>query len=216
MLKSARLARFARSIALALLTMGPAAYAQQSTVADAARRAATGRIQPGDRIAVQVLREEDWNDTIVVNERGEASFAKLGLMRVDSMSISALQDTLRARYSEYLRNPALQINVLRRIAVNGEVENPDIYLVDLSSTLRDVVAQAGGVNENGNRNKVYIVRGGVRTRVANWETQSGTAADLSSGDVIVVGRRSWIAQNGLAALGTAVIVAGFVIQNVKF
>jgi protein involved in polysaccharide export with SLBB domain len=147
------------SAALLLVAVAASAQTQAATsVAEPARRAATLRVQPGDRIALIVLRERELTDTVMVNERGEAAFAKLGMLRVDSLTMTQLQDTLRTLYGQFLRNPAIEISVLRRVAVNGEVRYPNVYMVDVSTTLRDVIAKAGGVTDNGNKKKVDIVR----------------------------------------------------------
>src|SRR5204862_36777 len=80
-----------------------------------------------------------------------------------------LQDTLRTRYSEFLRDPELEVAVLRRVVVNGEVKVPNVYLVDVSSTVRDVIAKAGGLTESGSASRVSIVRDGKRLSVKGWE-----------------------------------------------
>jgi len=178
----------------------------------AALRAADARIAPGDRIVMHVVGEPLLTDTMMVNERGEAAFAKLGVMNVSALSIARLQDTLRAEYARYLRNPALELIVLRRIAVNGEVKNPDVYLVDVSTTLRDVIAKAGGLTEQANASKVEIVRDGARTRVPGWQRDRGVTSDLRSGDQVIVGRKNWLLINLLPATSTAVIIASLLIS----
>ncbi|TMG78971.1 MAG: hypothetical protein E6H78_20810, partial [Betaproteobacteria bacterium] len=87
-----------------LVTFAVALGAQES-VESAARRGMQGRVRPGDRIALHFLRERELSESLTVNERGEAAFPKLGVIRVDSMTIAQLQDTLRARYAEYMRMP---------------------------------------------------------------------------------------------------------------
>lgn len=208
-----------RTLALLILGAGvacaPAVRAQVTPGADAAHRAATLRMTPGDRIAIHLVGEPALSDTVMVTERGEAPFAKLGLLPVTRYTISELQDTLRSRYAQYLRNPALEIIVLRRVAVNGEVKNPDLYLVDISMTLRDVIARAGGITENGNPKKVYVVRGGTRTQVEDWQSDATHASDLQSGDQVLVGRRSWWSQNLLPVISTSVLVASVLISATR-
>lgn len=197
------------------LCVGDSAGAQDTTKAAAAVRAGDARVQPGDRVAVKVFREPGLSDDVMVNERGDIILAKVGTVHAASVSIRALEDTLRARYGVYLRNPDISITVLRRIVVNGEVRRPDIYFVDLSSTLRDVIARAGGITEIGNPARVAIIRAGVSIPAPNWQEDISRAADLQSGDQIFVGMRSWFERNAFALASTGVLVSSFILSLMK-
>src|SRR5688572_25973162 len=123
--------RAPRALALALSLIAAAStHAQDSAgtgtaagtvVGGVAQRTAALPVRPGDRVVLNFLRDRELSGTVEVSERGEAAFPKLGLMRVTHMRIGELQDTLRARYAEYLRAPEIEISVLRRVVVNGEV-----------------------------------------------------------------------------------------------
>jgi polysaccharide export outer membrane protein len=201
-----KLPRVAAMIFLAASLPVAVLDAQDTLGGGVASRAARARPQPGDRIFVNVLREPTLNDTTIVNERGEAAIAKIGIMNVSQFTIAELQDTLRVMYGEYLRNPALEVLVLRRVVVNGEVNRPDVYLVDVSSTVADVIARAGGFRDSANRDKVIMVRDGVERRISRWDTQDAMTSELQSGDQIVVGRKSWWVMNSLSILSTAAVV----------
>lgn len=197
------------SLFVASLLWGHVARAQGTD--EAARRASTATIRPGDRIELQFRRDRDLNSSVSVNERGEAVFPKLGILGVTAITIAGLQDTLRARYAEYLRSPELEVTVLRRVVVNGEVRAPNVHMLDIaSSSVRDAIARSGGLLETANRNKVYIVRDGQRIRVETWENSSGAETDLQSGDQVLVGRKSWFVINALPLVSTSVIVVGLI------
>ena len=182
----------------------------QNGVDDTARRASTASLRPGDRIELQFRRDRELSGGVNVSERGEAVFPKLGTIDVSRITIAALQDTLRTRYAEYLRTPELEVTVLRRIVVNGEVRMPNVYMVDLNSSVRDAIARAGGVLETGSKGKVSIVRDGQERRVKDWDRVQGPETDLLSGDQIVVGRKSWLTLNALPVISTSVIVIGLI------
>jgi len=200
--------RTALSLVLLVNTLCRTAFAQDGVEA-AAKRASAMRVRAGDQVALHFLREPQLSGAVTVNERGDAAFPKLGILRVDSMTISALQDTLRSKYAEYLRSPELEVSVLRRVVVNGEVRIPNVYMVDVTSTVRDVIARAGGVLETGNRNNVAVIRNGQRIKVPDWDKGEGLT-DLQSGDQIVVGRKNWLVLNALPAISTAVLLGSFV------
>jgi polysaccharide export outer membrane protein len=195
-------------LALARPAIGQAADGAKS----AAERAAAGRLQRGDRILLRVVREPELSDSVFVTERGDAAFPKIGTINVVAMTIAELQDTLRARYAEFLRAPAIQVVVLRRVVVNGEVRNPNVYFVDVSTTLRDVIARAGGFTDNGDRRKVAIVRGEQRIPAPRWDSDGGSAGDLLSGDQVYVGRKNWWVINALPAISTAVVLGSFILS----
>jgi protein involved in polysaccharide export with SLBB domain len=196
---------------LVLMAAAGGAGAQSDEAEASARRTAAARLRPGDQIALNFLRDRELSGTITVNERGEAAFPKLGMFAVSQMSIAQLQDTLRSRYAEYLRAPEFEISVLRRVAVNGEVKAPNVYLVDHATTLRDVIARAGGLTEYGSRGKVSVIRGEERLSAKNWDTESSSVFTLQSGDQVVVGRKNWFMINALSTVSTAVLVASLII-----
>lgn len=180
------------------------------SVESAATRAARARLEPGDRIVVNVRRELLLSDTVTVNPRGEIVLARIGILPVATLTLAAFEDTLRARYAKFLRNPAVDLLVLRRIAVNGEVGKPDIYYVDVSMTLRDVIALAGGITDIGSDKRVWLVRRGVRTEKPDWQSDYSLASDLSSGDQIVVGKLPWLVRNAFSTVSSlAVLVSVF-------
>ncbi|HEY8176498.1 MAG TPA: polysaccharide biosynthesis/export family protein [Gemmatimonadaceae bacterium] len=197
---------------IALLCIATSIPVRAQDIDGAAQRAATLRVRPGDRIDLHFLREPQLTGSFSVNEKGEASFPKLGAINVAHMTSAQLQDTLRTRYSEFLRAPEFEVAVLRRVVVNGEVKVPNVYLVDVSSTVRDVIAKAGGLTESGSASRVWIVRSGKRQSVKGWERGEGPTMDLVSGDQVLVGRKSWLELNFLPAVSTAVVVTTLVLQ----
>jgi len=189
---------------------GVSSLRAQGGVEDAARRAAQAFVRPGDRIELQFRRDRELNSSVNVDERGEAVFPKLGTIDVADVTIAGLADTLRTRYAVYLRAPELEVTVLRRVVVNGEVRAPNVYMLDVTSGVRDAVARAGGLLETSNKNKVYVIRGGQRVHVKGWENSQGPETDLQSGDQIIVGRKSWLTLNALPVISTSVIVIGLI------
>lgn len=195
------------------LVLATRSWAQASTpVAQPAfARVAASHPQPGDRIAVHIVGEPYLSDTMMINERGDAPFAKLGVLHVTDLSIQALQDTLLSRYAKFLRTPAIELAVLRRISVEGEVNHPNVYFIDVATTLRELIARAGGTTEAANRNNVSIIRDGRRTPVPNWQSDESVTSDLQSGDQVVIGRKSWLTLNLIGAVSAAGVVVSIIL-----
>ena len=183
-----------------------------SASAAAARRAADVPIAVGDRVRVKVWREPTFSDSVTVDERGEVVLPRIGVMKVGGRTISSLQDTLRGRYEEWLRDPGVTVTVYRRVGVQGEVRAPSLYYVDVTMTLREVLAQAGGITEAGDQDDVSIVRDGKRIKLGKWRAGGPLSAELRSGDQVVVGRRSWISRNAVAAVTTLGLVVSVALQ----
>ena len=193
----------------AVMTLAGAAPARAQEPAQSALRAAEAHVEPGDRVVVKVYREPTLSDDVMVDPRGNIVLAKIGTLHAASFSLGALEDTLRARYATFLRDPAVSVNVLRRVVVNGDVGRPDVYYVDVASTLRDVIAHAGGITENGNPNRVSIIRDGATIPVPRWQDDMSTASDLQSGDQIFVPKRSWLYRNMFSIASTGVLITSF-------
>lgn len=203
--------RFARLGALALLFPAFAGTALAQGSLDAAERVTQNQVRTGDVIILRFLRERMLSDSVVVNARGEAVFPKLGVINVARFTIGQLQDSLLARYAEYLRQPELQVMVLRRVVVNGEVRMPGVYHIDASSTVRDVIARAGGPTEAANRKNVRVIRDGEQISARGWDQDVTNAMDLRSGDQLIVGRKNWLVLNAFPAISTAISLTSFVI-----
>jgi protein involved in polysaccharide export with SLBB domain len=170
------------------------------------------RPQAGDRLAVRIFGSEQLvADTLTVSPSGTVVLPKLGAVDVSGFDARTLPDSLRERYARYLRNPTVDVVVLRRIVVLGEVKRPDIYYMDLNTTLPDLIAHAGGITESAN-NRVSLKRGTTVSRIADWETNAAVVGSLQSGDQILMGRRSWLSQNALAAASTAAVLVSLFIS----
>jgi polysaccharide export outer membrane protein len=150
--------------------------------------------------------------TATVDASGAIIVPPAGTLMVSRIPIALLRDTVRTRLTKFIREPEVDVQVLRRVTVNGAVIKPDIYYMDVSATLRDAIARAGGITENGTRRKVSVVRDGVTTKVSNWETDTSALSVLRSGDQVVVGRRSWIEINIIPVASLSLATASFLLS----
>ncbi len=215
--------RLARVILFAAAALGASACARGrgeaglaaslgASAAQVAERAALVGVAVGDRVRVKVWREPQYTDELTVDANGEIVLPRLGPVRVTGLTIGTLQDALRVRYAEYLRDPVVNVTVLRRVGLQGEVRAPGLYFVDATTTLRDVIAQGGGLTEAANAGQVEIVRDGRQLRLRGDARDERSLAELRSGDAIVVGRRSWLSRNALAVVSTLGLVVSVGVQ----
>jgi protein involved in polysaccharide export with SLBB domain len=198
--------------AVGLVVSLPSTALAQSSAGDLAIRASATRPVSGDKVAVRVYGDPALSDMATVDEKGRITLPRIGMLQADAVSIAALRDTIRTRYSAILREPAIDVTVLRRVIVSGEVAKPGVYYADLTTSIGEIVAMAGGLRETGSSGKVYRLRGTERSHIQNWQADQSPEADLRSGDQILVGRKSWLELNIIPFSGLTLSVVSLVIS----
>jgi polysaccharide export outer membrane protein len=170
--------------------------------------------KPGDQLAMRGWPAAAFGAPVqvTVDPRGTVLLPQIGEVPVSRIPVDQLRDTIRTRYERFVKNPEVDVSILRRVTANGAVLRPSVYYVDMTATLRDVIAMAGGVTEVGNRSKVSVVRDGVSRRVPEWETDTSDAVQLVSGDQVVVGRRSWLEINIIPVASLGLATASFLLS----
>lgn len=172
-------------------------------------------LRPGDAVRVAVWREPDLSGEFQLDQRGYATFPKLGPVLVAALHPDSIRPALVAEYAKYLVNPSVEVVPLRRVSVLGAVAKPGLYPVDPTMTLADAVALAGGAAPDGKRDVVELRRGD-EVVVARFEPGTPVSrTHLRSGDQLWVPQKGWLSRNPwiftsvLAAAATigAVVIA---------
>jgi polysaccharide export outer membrane protein len=166
-------------------------------------------------VRLKIWREPDLSGDYRVDENGVAVFPKIGPVTVGRLSPDSLSSLLVSGYALYLQHPSIEVTLLRRINVLGEVKNPGLYDVDPTMSLADVMAMAGGVSTEGNSNKIELLRQGEREPVRLTPQSRLADAPLRSGDQLRVPQRSWLSRNGTvvaAGITAAALVATAVVR----
>lgn len=165
---------------------------------------------PGDAIRLTFWRESAFNGEYPVDETGAVMLPLVGERRVTDLSPVILREELLRDYAEQQRNKEVQISLLRRVRIIGEVNSPGLYLVDPTMTLADAVAQAGGPTPDGRLDAIHILRGN------EWivsDSRGGATEDTwpHSRDQIVVPKRSWLSRNGQFVAGALISTVGIIV-----
>jgi protein involved in polysaccharide export with SLBB domain len=172
-------------------------------------------IGTGDRLVIRVWREPAWSDSTTVDLAGGVTLPRIGRVRAVGLAPAAFRDTVRARFAVYLREPVVDIVVLHRVAVQGAVRKPDVLYVDPTMTLREIIAKAGGVDEDGNPDRIEILRDGARIRLGRWSDIATASELVHSGDQVIVGRRGWLARNALAVVSSLAVAVSVVVSATR-
>ncbi|HET7233299.1 MAG TPA: polysaccharide biosynthesis/export family protein [Longimicrobium sp.] len=167
-------------------------------------------LRPGDAIRVQIWREGDLSGEFPVNVNGMVTLPLLGELKLTDVPTDSLRDFLLEKYRVHLRNPSINITPLRRVNVLGEVQRPGMYAVDPTISLAGVVALAGGTTPDGDLNRIQIVREGAVIQERVGAAQTLTAADIRSGDQVMVERRGWFSRNTALVVSALISVTSIV------
>jgi polysaccharide export outer membrane protein len=152
-------------------------------------------LNPGDVIRLRIWREPDMSGEYSVDESGIVIFPRLGEYQVLEDTPETLRARLLADYQRYLRNPSIEITILRRVRIIGAVNSPGLHLVGPTLSVADALALAGGPTSIGDPDRIRIFRDG--TQVAVDITQNTLIGDspIRSGDQIFVPERGWVSRN---------------------
>nr|WP_306267827.1 polysaccharide biosynthesis/export family protein [Pararhizobium sp. IMCC3301] len=169
-----------------------------------------------DLLEVDVFEVDELDREVRIDPNGRISLSLIGSVQASKKTISQLETDIERAYGEkYLQNPEVSVFVKesagQRVTVDGAIQKPGIYPVSSTSSLLQVVAQAGGFKEIADTTKLYVFRDFDGEKlVANYnvkEIRNGKKADprIFGGDVIVsFSSGSKIAMRGLReALGLA-------------
>lgn len=195
----------------------PTATATSSPVSTTFRTGPSNEVLgPGDVVRLKIWREPDLSGDFNVDEHGMAVFPKIGPVHVSELTPDSLRKMLVATYSAYLRDPAIEVTMLRRVTVLGAVKNPGLYPIDPTMTVADVLALAGGAMPNGKQDQLELMRGGQKVPVNFTSRTTVGDTPIRSGDELYLPERSWLSRNGYvvgALVGAIVVVSTAIITH---
>jgi len=154
------------------------------------------RITPQDVLQVSIFQVPDLNRTVQVDGNGFVSLPLVGGVPVRGKTILQAQNDITARYQKsYLQSPQVTVSLVKsgqRVTVSGAVKTPTVLTLDVPLSLTMAIAQAGGMGETGNPERIHIARTNgeaVDDSIFNLtEIQAGKASNpmLRGGDIVVV------------------------------
>ena len=119
-------------------------------------------IGPGDLVEISVLELDELKSvTVRVPLQGVVSLPLIGQVRVAGLTGLQLEEEVRGRVRRYMQNPMVSIFLRERrswqVTVLGAVKNPGSFTIDSRRTVLDMLALAGGLQENAEP-LVYLYR----------------------------------------------------------
>jgi polysaccharide export outer membrane protein len=217
----------ALSLAACQGTDYPPRYADPVVVARPQPATMTFRLQVGDRVKVNVWKEDDLESVQTIQADGTISPPLLPGQRIAGLTVDEARARVTDAYREYLIDPKVSLNVVsilsNRVFVIGEVREPQAVPMKGATSALESVALAGGFEEEfAEKRLIRVVRKGadgqpVVIPVDGAAVLAGWAPDvpLQRGDIVYVPARgvtNWARSVGqaLEPLGTAIGAAGTV------
>ncbi len=176
-------------------------------------------ISPGDVISVNVFPAEEFSREVTVQPDGTIEIPLLGSVKVQGMKAEELQKILTARFSKYVSNPSITVNLRKfssyKVAIIGQVRNPGYFEYREGMKLLELVAQSGGLQDYARTGDLRVFRsvkgpeGGVKDEVFEARLDEVFEGDmvknvaLKPGDVVYVPRKKlasttkWLTDNFL-------------------
>jgi protein involved in polysaccharide export with SLBB domain len=194
-------------VALGSVFLFPHAWARAQ--APSARAGAPAEARPpvvqlrrGDAVRVEIKDEPTLSGEFNIGVDGKILLPTVGAIPVADLPFPDVEAQLQAAYKKELVDPVVRITPLIRIAVLGEVRQPGLILIDATHAVVDVLAAAGGLAPNANQKRIAIVAHSGE-QIGRFNVDAPTVVYLSSGDQLVVPKRSWLAEQSSVLLGAA-------------
>ena len=154
-------------------------------------------IEPGDTISVRVYNQDGMSARVKVREDGKVSLLFLNDVQAAGHTPKAFADQLQVRLKEFIVNPVVNVSLEEarpfEVFVVGEVARAGRVALEPHGTVLQALAAAGGLTENANRDRIFVVRTSpeparIRFRYDSLTRLEGRSATflLRPGDTIVV------------------------------
>jgi polysaccharide biosynthesis/export protein len=183
-----------RTLAFLTLLVGGVVLASP-VVAQEARPTAQAVLTPGDSVRIVVWRRPEFSGDFVIAPDGSITHPLYRAVQVAGVPFATAEANLRTFLAKFEENPQFVLEPLVRVAVSGEVLRPQVFATRPETTIGEALARAGGVNQNGARNRVRVLRrlpnGGQEQLTLNFSDAGANAGTVPvhSGDQIVVDRK---------------------------
>ncbi len=158
----------------------------------------TYQIGTGDVLEVNVWREPEISQKLVVRPDGMISLPLIGDVTANGETSEGLAQDITAKLKSYLTSPQVTIIVVevrsKWYMIVGEVEKPGSYPLSRPITVMEALSQVGGFREFAKTGKIYVLRevNGKTVRLAFHYNRvvkgkdSRENIEVHNGDTIVV------------------------------
>ena len=154
------------------------------------------RIAPGDKLRIEVYRDQQLSQSLQVRPDGKVTLPLVGDLQASGLTPIELRDQIATSLKEYVTNPVVTVIVTEAVApivfVMGEVNNPGSIAMQGPMSVMQALAMAGGFKDFANTKNIRILRHGkrgVETLPFNYKEALKGERDLvllAPGDTVIV------------------------------
>lgn len=151
------------------------------------RTADEQRIGTGDQITVRVFRNDDLGITTIVPSSGRVNMPLAEEVELAGLTVEEANQAIAKKLLPYVVRPSVSTTIVKsasglpgrisdpqvsvevigfgghKVLVLGEVKNPGIYVSEGGSRVMEMVARAGGPNNNAQMKTVALIRPATET-----------------------------------------------------
>jgi polysaccharide export outer membrane protein len=174
-------------------------------------------LNPGDQIRIVVWRKPELSGDFAIAANGTIAHPLYREVQVTGLSMSAMEERLRAFLSRYETSPQFVVQPLLKVIVGGEVRTPNIFSVPPETTIAQAIALAGGPTDRGELRKVHVIRErqDILMDISRPESEVSSLT-IRSGDQILVSRKGrspleWIGPVA-SSIAAAAALIGLVVR----
>jgi polysaccharide export outer membrane protein len=168
---------------------------------------------PGDVVRISVWRQPELSGEFYIMSDGTIVHPLYRGVKVTGIPFTDVEARIRALLAQYEATPQFVIEPLLRIAVGGEVGNPNLYTVPPETTIAQAVALAGGPTQAAKLGSVRLLRGGRELSVDLRQPHTGAAASpVRSGDQIYIDRTGSFIRDVLVPLSAVTAAVASIIS----
>ena len=123
----------------------------------------------GDIADVTIFNEAGLSGKYVVDSQGNATFPYIGSVQIAGLTNIQLQTRLMQLYgADFFQNPNILVNMeakgLGKVIIDGAVKTPGVIELSNAISLTEAIARVGGITQEGDSDKVFVVRQNGTTR----------------------------------------------------
>lgn len=119
-------------------------------------------IGESDVLNINVWKEPEISQTVVVRPDGKISLPLIGEVLVSGLTPVQTQTLLRSKLQSILTNPQVTVTVTeirsRIVFVTGEVGRPGAYPLLAPTTILQLITNAGGLGQFANKRGIFVLR----------------------------------------------------------
>ena len=162
-------------------------------------------IAPHDRLSILFYKYPELSTTtknsfqddlgVEVSDDGYINMPLIKRVRVAGLTKHQVQNLLYSKYSKYLTDPALKVEILnQRVYVLGEVKNPGALNLNKYRVITPIkaIAQRGGLTDFANIHAVKILRGDrknyklINIDLSNINSLRANNITLAANDIVYI------------------------------